>query len=164
MSEPISKTQQKRNFQYQLEFLQDYVIHLPLQELHKLSLGEEICSQILEVSRLKNPSDKKRQLKFIRKNLTHADFALLQQHAEQSNKTKLLKNQLHLQVQRLDYTKILEGDTSELEKFLKNLSLEGKKSFHKICKQASDEHNLKKALKPLLDSSISRTIADFQQD
>ena len=112
----------------------------------------------------KTPATKKRQLKFIRKNLTHADFALLQQHAEQSNKTKLLKNQLHLQVQRLDYTKILEGDTSELEKFLKNLSLEGKKSFHKICKQASDEHNLKKALKPLLDSSISRTIADFQQD
>ena len=163
MSEPISKTQQKRNFQYQLEFLQDYVIHLPLQELHKLSLGEEICSEILEVSKLKNPSDKKRQLKYIRKNLSHEDFARLEQHAEQAEKTRLLKNQLHLQVQRLDYGKILDGDTSGLENFLQNLSLEEKKHVHKICKQASSEQNLKKALKPLLGSSISKIIANFQK-
>jgi ribosome-associated protein len=138
----VSKSQLKRD-SHALQDMGSKLVEMPLGQLAKFSLPDNLKDAITEARRLKNREGKRRQMQYIGKLMRTADISFIQETLERMDHQSQTYRQHFMQLEALRDRLISQGNPV-IEELMEQYPSADRQQLRNLQRQAARELELKK--------------------
>ena len=139
----VSKSQLKRD-SHALQNMGSQLVEMPLGQLAKFNLPDNLKDAIAEARRLKNREGKRRQLQYIGKLMRTADISFIEETLERMDHQSQTYRQHFMQLETLRDRLITQGNPV-IEELMEKYPTADRQQLRNLQRQAAREVELKKA-------------------